>query len=76
MRDLQAAYLPVTRLTAHPLLVLNGANMSGAPIITGTKRFPLEMESTSRSNPLKEPAVRVASHPAQHYDQSIIVRAM
>ena len=42
----------------------------------GTNQLPLEMEPTLRSDPLKEPDVRVAPHPAQHYDQSIFVSVM
>ena len=50
--------------------------ISGAPIMIGTNQLPLEMEPTLRSDPLKEPDVRVAPHPAQHYDQSIFVSVM
>ena len=50
--------------------------ISGAPIMIGTNQLPLEMEPTLRSDPLKEPDVRVAPHPAQHYEQTIFVSVM
>lgn len=50
--------------------------ISGAPIMIGTNQLPLEMEPTFRSDPLKEPDVRVAPHPAQHYELTIFVSVM
>lgn len=53
----------------NEMLFRRGNAMSGAPIRIGTIMFPLEMEPTSRSDPLKEPNVQVAPHSAQHHNQ-------